>query len=117
MWETASEILRSAKADNRPLRVYCDRSDHLNPSLITRKGKIVLVSRPEEADVLYLIGDNRIEIVFSAFFVFIVVVFYHHFLFCRAYIWSKRRRGVRQNRQDNKPILVEWNACNKGQSR
>ena len=61
-WAAAEENLSAIVKDKkRALKVFCDREDHLNPSLMSPTQRIVLVSSPSEADVLYLI-DHTISV-------------------------------------------------------
>lgn len=58
-WSAAEENLSVIVKDkSKALKVYCDRPDHLNPSLMHPTQRIVLVSTPVQADVLYLIDHT-----------------------------------------------------------
>lgn len=50
-WNNALSVLNSGKV----LKIFCDRSDHLSPALISRTDRLILVESPEEADALFLI--------------------------------------------------------------
>jgi tubulin--tyrosine ligase-like protein 12 len=52
--------LQQKLSDRQQIRVFCDRSDHLNAGYLTHDDRIKLVSSAEEADVLYLI-DHLID--------------------------------------------------------
>eukprot|EP00596_Hydrurales_sp_CCMP1899_P003589 CAMPEP_0119053678 /NCGR_PEP_ID=MMETSP1177-20130426/74576_1 /TAXON_ID=2985 /ORGANISM="Ochromonas sp, Strain CCMP1899" /LENGTH=801 /DNA_ID=CAMNT_0007033687 /DNA_START=197 /DNA_END=2600 /DNA_ORIENTATION=+ len=54
-WDQTQTNLGHNVKDKTILKVFCDRSDHLNPSLMIPSDRIRLVSTPSEADVLYLI--------------------------------------------------------------
>lgn len=45
------------QSNERPLRIFCDRKDHLNSELITTAA-ITIVDNPVDADVLYLIDHT-----------------------------------------------------------
>ena len=61
-WAAPEENLLAIVRDKtKVLQVYCDRPDHLNPSLMAPTQRIVLVSSPAQADVLYLI-DHTISV-------------------------------------------------------
>ena len=58
-----AEKLITISQSRLPLRIYCDRPDHLNPGLLTAKSqyKIELVTDIGKADVLYLIDHFASE--------------------------------------------------------
>lgn len=58
-WKSIYDKLEQIKLDSsRKLKVYCDRSDHINASYLEQSEKIEIVSNAEEADALYLIDHT-----------------------------------------------------------
>ena len=58
-WTAAEENLKSIADDKeRILKVFCDREDHLNISLLSPTSRILLVDNENDADVLYLIDHT-----------------------------------------------------------
>ena len=58
-WTAAEENLQIIANDKeRVLKIFCDRSDHLNITLLTPTKRILLVDNENDADVLYLIDHT-----------------------------------------------------------
>ena len=58
-WTAAEENLQIIADDKeRVLKVFCDRADHLNISLLSPTKRILLVDNEDDADVLYLIDHT-----------------------------------------------------------
>ena len=58
-WSTAESNLRSIIDDKeRVLKVFCDRPDHINNTILYPSKRIRLVNDDKDADVLYLIDHT-----------------------------------------------------------
>jgi hypothetical protein len=57
-WNTAESNLQNKILKGHAVKIYCDREDHLNASLLAASDKITLVPTPGEADVLYLVDHT-----------------------------------------------------------
>ena len=86
-WTSAAENLKSIADDKeRTLKVFCDREDHLDISLLSPTSRILLVDNENDADVLYLIdhtiscsGIDRFIIYFYLFLFLLYFYFYFYF--------------------------------------
>ena len=57
-WITVESNLHNKISKGHAVKIYCDREDHLNATLLAVSDKIVLVPTPAEADVLYLVDHT-----------------------------------------------------------
>ena len=94
-WTAAEENLKSIADDKeRTLKVFCDRDDHLNISLLSPTRRILLVDNENDADVLYLIdhtiscsGIDRFILYFYLFLFLLFLFFYFFFTFTFIFIF------------------------------
>ena len=84
-WTAAEENLKSIADDKeRILKVFCDREDHLNISLLSPTSRILLVDNENDADVLYLIDHtiscSGIDGFILYFYLFLFLLYFYFYI-------------------------------------
>ena len=84
-WTAAEENLKSIADDKeRVLKVFCDRDDHLNISLLSPTSRILLVDNENDADVLYLIDHtiscSGIDGFILYFYLFLFLLYFYFYI-------------------------------------